>query len=405
MGRRQWGLLGKHHLMICKIFLLGLAGLALAGEPGVFDNYFDDTIKEVDISLDIAIKGCLQNGDTFADKVRKAYGDCFGSTDYGFGDLAANEGGKDSDNDGLPDKFEGNEKCFYKKIGWVDGAGKLSPDAIKCDLAGLATGEKSEFDDNIDKCANWNGDFSSRRKREVGENETEEEVSNVPSVMESGNSALGWLQAAVRKVRSANPAKNGKKNAEGRGRKKKRGNKPKKGKKNGGGRGQKKKRGNKPSKGKKNDGGRGRKKKRGNKPEKGKKNGGRRGRKKKRNNKPKKNGKKKGSNRQKKQRNNKSKKGKKNGNGERKKKRNNKPNRKGKKNGQGSRKKENKGKKGGSRNNKPKKGGKGKKGGKNGGENTENKKNRNNQGMDDSTYNKLWCFDPSLEQILEKCVE
>merc|ERR1712151_1293579 len=153
MGQKAVGAAGKHQLMICKIFLLGLAGLALAGEPGVFDNYFDDTIKEVDISLDIAIKGCLQNGDTFADKVRKAYGDCFGSAD---------------------DSFEGNEKCFYKKIGWVDGAGNLSPDAIKGDLAGLGTGEKSEFDDNIDKCASWNGDFSSRRKREVGENETEE---------------------------------------------------------------------------------------------------------------------------------------------------------------------------------------------------------------------------------------
>merc|ERR1712234_16336 len=204
------GLLGKHHLMICKIFLLGLAGLALAGEPGVFDNYFDDTIKEVDISLDIAIKGCLQNGDTFADKVRKAYGDCFGSADYSFGELAANEGGKDSDNDGLPDSFEGNEKCFYKKIGWVDGAGNLSPDAIKGDLAGLGSGEKAEFDDNIDKCANWNGDFSSRRKRDVGENETEEEVSNVPSVMESGSSALGWMKAAVRKVRRAEPGNEGK---------------------------------------------------------------------------------------------------------------------------------------------------------------------------------------------------
>merc|ERR1712098_1006060 len=229
------GLLGKHQLMICKIFLLGLAGLALAGEPGVFDNYFDDTIKEVDISLDVAIKGCLQNGNTFADKVKKAYGDCFGSTDYAFADLAANEGGKDSDNDGLPDSFEGNEKCFYKKMGWVDGAGNLSPDAIKADLAGLATGEKSEFDDNIDKCASWNGDFSSRRKREVGETETEEEVSNVPSVMESGNSALSWLKAAVRKVRSANPERrNQDKKSKGKkkkGKKKKKKKKKKKGKK------------------------------------------------------------------------------------------------------------------------------------------------------------------------------
>merc|ERR1712240_955818 len=183
-------------------------------------------------SLDLAIKGCLQNGDTFADKVRKAYGDCFGSADYSFGELAANEGGKDSDNDGLPDSFEGNEKCFYKKIGWVDGAGNLSPDAVKGDLAGLGTGEKSEFDDNIDKCANWNGDFSSRRKREVGENETEEEVSNVPSVMESGSSALSWLKAAVRKVRSAEPAKNGNNGQGGKGKGKK-AKKSKKGTRNG----------------------------------------------------------------------------------------------------------------------------------------------------------------------------
>merc|ERR1739838_860364 len=204
-GRRRGHLLEEHQDMIRKIILLGLAGLALAGEPDVFQNYFDDTIKEVDIPLDAAIKACLQNGNTFADKVKKAYADCFGSADYDFGDLAAKEGSKDSDNDGLPDSFENNEQCFYKKMGWVNGAGALNPDAIKGDLTGLESGTKAEFDGNIDKCASWNGDFSSRRKREAGE--TEEEASNVPSVMESGSSALSWLKAAVRKTRSADPAK------------------------------------------------------------------------------------------------------------------------------------------------------------------------------------------------------
>merc|ERR1712179_784900 len=143
--------------MICKIILLGLAGLTLAGEPDVFQNYFDDTIKEVDIPLDAAIKGCLQNGNTLADKVKNAYADCFGSADYDFGDLAAKEGSKDSDNDGLPDSFENNEQCFYKKMGWVNEAGDLNPDAIKGDLTGLESGTKTEFDGNIDKCAGWNG--------------------------------------------------------------------------------------------------------------------------------------------------------------------------------------------------------------------------------------------------------
>merc|ERR1712055_1089659 len=77
--------------------------------------------------------------------------------------------------------------------------------AIKADLAGLESGTKTEFDGNIDKCAGWNGDFGSRRKREAGETETDDEASNVPSVMESGSSALGWLKAAVRKTRSAEP--------------------------------------------------------------------------------------------------------------------------------------------------------------------------------------------------------
>merc|ERR1712183_857500 len=140
MGRRQGDLLEEHQDMIHKIILLGLAGLALAGEPDVFQNYFDDTIKEVDIPLDAAIKACLQNGNTFADKVKKAYADCFGSADYDFGDLAAKEGSQDSDNDGLPDSFENNEQCFYKKMGWVNGAGTLDPDAIKGDLTGLESG-------------------------------------------------------------------------------------------------------------------------------------------------------------------------------------------------------------------------------------------------------------------------
>merc|ERR1712243_549987 len=218
-------LLEEHQDMICKIILLGLAFLTLAGEPDAFQNYFDDTIKEVDIPLDAAIKGCLQNGNTFADKVKKAYADCFGSADYDFGDLAAKEGSKDSDNDGLPDSFENNEQCFYKKIGWVNGAGVLSPDAIKGDLTGLETGAKDEFDKNIDKCASWNGDFGSRRKREVGDSETEEEASNVPSVMESGSSALGWLKAAVRKTRSADPAKKKRKRANKKAGKKNRKNK------------------------------------------------------------------------------------------------------------------------------------------------------------------------------------
>jgi len=241
-------------------------------------------------------------------------------------------------------------------MGWVNEAGSLNPDAIKGDLTGLESGTKDEFDGNIDKCASWNGDFGSRRKREAGGTETEEEVSNVPSVMASGSSALGWLKAAVRKTRGADPGdKNGKKrrNNKPKGRKKKQG---KKVGKNGNGR--------RKGKGRRNNKPKGRKKKQGKKV--GKNGNGRRKGKGRRNNKPKGRKKKQG------------KKVGKNGNGRRK--------------GKGTNRNDSKGKKG--KKNK----------GKNAG--SENKKaSRNNKDMDDSTYNKLWCFDLSLEQILEKCVE
>jgi len=378
--------------MICKIILLGLAGLTLAGEPDVFQNYFDDTIKEVDIPLDAAIKACLQNGNTFADKVKKAYADCFGSADYDFGDLAAKEGSKDSDNDGLPDSFENNEQCFYKKMGWVNEAGALNPDAIKGDLAGMESGTKTEFDGNIDKCASWNGDFGSRRKREAGENE----VSNVPSVMESGGSALGWLKSAVRKARNAEPGngnkgkarnkkskkgrrntKKGRRNSKKRGRNAKKGKarnkKPKKGRRNA-----KKGRRN-TKKGRRNTKKRGRNAKKGKARNKKSKKGRRNDKKGRRNSKKRGRNAKKGKARNKKSKKGRNKKSKKGNNGQR-------------KNGQRNNKKPKKGK----RNNKKSKKSKPEK---------PEKKNRNNNAMDESTYNKLWCFDLSLEQILEKCVE
>jgi len=401
--------------MICKIILLGLAGLTLAGEPDVFQNYFDDTIKEVDIPLDAAIKACLQNGNTFADKVKKAYADCFGSADYDFGDLAAKEGSKDSDNDGLPDSFENNEQCFYKKMGWVNEAGALNPDAIKGDLAGMESGTKAEFDGNIDKCASWNGDFGSRRKREVGENETEEEASNVPSVMESGKSALGWLKAAVRKTRSADPGNANKK------RSKKNKNKNSPGRKGKGNRNAKKGKG----KGKgKNNAKKGKGKRRRNKGRNAKK---KRSKKNKNKNRPRRKGK--GNRNAKKGKgNNNAKKGKgkrrrnkgRNANKKRSKKNKNKngPGRKGKGNRSAKKGKGNGNGKKGKGNGNGKKGGKNRKKPKRNNRNGPNSKksnskkpkgpkkdNRNSNAMDESTYNKLWCFDLSLEQILEKCVE
>merc|ERR1711872_233555 len=162
-----------------------------AGDPESFANYFDDSLKGVDIPQDAAIEACVQNGNGLAQKVDGAYDKCFGN-DYDFDDLAAAAGGSDKDSDGLPDSFEGNEICFYKQMGWVDGSGEASAEAIKADLAGLDDDLKDSFDASIDECAAWSGNFGARMKREA----------DVPSVMGFGGKALNWL-TSMRKKREA----------------------------------------------------------------------------------------------------------------------------------------------------------------------------------------------------------
>jgi len=433
--------------MIRKLLYLGIAHLCLAADPEVFENYFDDSVKEVDISLDSAIKGCLQNGNGLADKVKSAYGNCFGK-DYDFDDLAKKDGSGDSDNDGLPDTFENNEACFYEKMGWINAAGNLDPDVIKNDLTGLDDDLKAAFDGNIDKCAAWNGNFgSSRKKRGTGETDTDDVA---PAIMEKEGSVLGWLKSALRKTRSADPQNGGK----GKNSKKKKGRKAGKGKgkkkknrKNKKGKSKNARKGGK-SKGKKGKKGRNRRNRKAKKGGKGKggKNKNRKAKKgrkgkskkggKRRNRKAKKGGKGKGgknkNRKAKKGRKGKSKKGgkrrnrkaKKGGKGKgkkggknrnRKAKKGKKPkgkkgkSRKGKK-GKGSKNKKNRARsgkskgKGKDRNKKTKgKGNKGKDKGKKKGKGKEN--GRSSSQMAESIYNQLWCFDLSLEQVLEQCVE
>eukprot|EP00092_Neocalanus_flemingeri_P038487 GFUD01041898.1.p1 GENE.GFUD01041898.1~~GFUD01041898.1.p1 ORF type:complete len:321 (+),score=111.22 GFUD01041898.1:52-1014(+) len=308
--------------MLAKIILLGLSSSAFGGDPGVFDEYFDDSIRFVDISQDSAIKACLMNGTTFADKVKAAYNKSFGAN-YDFNDLAGDNGGDDN-GDGLPDNFNEKEARFYKEMKWVDATGKnTDAQAIKDDLTGLEAGLKSKFDTNIDACAAWSGSFGSRRRREAGDSETDEEIAVIPAVMESGSAALTWLRSAVRKTRSAEPGdgKGGKGGKGGNGR-----NAKKKGK---GGKG----RSGKDGKGK---GGKG----------------------------------------------------------------------KGKPKGKG-RNVKNKGKGGNEGNGGKGKGGNGKGKGGNGKGNGNGGigQTKNLANLSDTAYNKLWCFDLSLEQILEECVE
>jgi len=178
-------------VMVLRLLILGLS--VVFGEPDVFNEYSDDSLREVDISQSVAINSCLSGGQTLKAKIDAASDQCFG-LDYSIGDLAGNNG-VDSDNDGFPDSYNRNEGCFYRAMGWVNAADGVDAAAIKADFGGLSAALKTEFDANIGECAAWSGDFSNRRKREVGE--------ILPAVMREANLRRGRRQE---KKKSKGPA-------------------------------------------------------------------------------------------------------------------------------------------------------------------------------------------------------
>merc|ERR1712055_702783 len=202
-----------------QLVLLGL--VCVLGDPDVFENYFDDELRFVDVSQEVVLKACLANGDDTVKKIQKAYDKCFGQ-DYSFDDLADTVG-RDSDNDDLPDEYEGNEACFYKTMGWVQGK-NVQPSVIEADMAGVPGFEM--FQANINSCSAWSGNFGGRRKRAVGE--ATEDKEEVPSIMENGSGALQWVKSLVRRARSAEPGND--KNEGGKEKKNKKGGKKKGGK-------------------------------------------------------------------------------------------------------------------------------------------------------------------------------
>jgi len=362
-----------------QLVLLGL--VCVLGDPDVFENYFDDELRFVDVSQEVVLKACLANGDDTVKKIQKAYDKCFGQ-DYSFDDLADTVG-RDSDNDDLPDEYEGNEACFYKTMGWVQGK-NVQPSVIEADMAGIP--DFDGFKREINSCSAWSGNFGGRKKRAVGE--APEENEEVPSLMESGNGALQWVKSLVRRARNAEPKKGDGKNRNGKGKGKgkkvngKKGNVRKGKKRNGGKKGNKGKgkgvrKGNRKNLRKKGTGkkGKGRSAMKG----KGKKGGkARKG-----------NGKQKGE--EKKNRKDKKKKDKKGKN----KGKNRKNGKKGKKN--------RKDRKGGDKKKKDKK--EDRKGGDKMNKNKEGRSGKSSDLLPEFVYNQLWCFDLAMEQALEKCVE
>merc|ERR1711942_375975 len=206
------------------LVILGLFGVSISKDPGVFKEYFDDSLRSVDVSQEVVLNSCLNDNGAASTKVNDAYGKCFGA-DYDFEELANNAG----DNDGLPKSLAENEACFYKEMGWVSG-NDVDSSAIKGDLAGLQGTALDTFTGKVDECTAWDGNFG-------GAGRVRRDANQLPSLVQGADSEGGWVRALVRKAREAakgdnKGGNNGKKNPKKKRGKKSKKNKPKGGKRN-----------------------------------------------------------------------------------------------------------------------------------------------------------------------------
>merc|ERR1711994_992716 len=78
-------------------------------------------------------------------------------------------GGADADNNGMTNKMEEAEICFYTKLGWLDGR-SVQKSKILGHFKSIPDSEKKDqFKADVNACVGWDGSFSSRRKRSIEE--------------------------------------------------------------------------------------------------------------------------------------------------------------------------------------------------------------------------------------------
>merc|ERR1711942_267151 len=122
--------------MVVAVLVLFVLGLAVCPPP-VFDDYFNEDVKIVDVSQDSAIKACVSPSTPLVTKISRATKACLGGDDtFDWEDFSRLNEGADTDNNGLTVKLENAETCFYGEMGWLVG-GLVKKDVILSDFGNL----------------------------------------------------------------------------------------------------------------------------------------------------------------------------------------------------------------------------------------------------------------------------
>merc|ERR1711942_148743 len=186
--------------MVVAVLVLFVLGLAVCPPP-VFDDYFNEDVKIVDVSQDSAIKACVSPSTPLVTKISKATKACLGGDDtFDWEDFSRLNEGEDTDNNGLTVKLENAETCFYGEMGWLVG-GLVKKDVILSDFGNLNSKARGGFEADINQCSAWDGRLGSRMKRSAEDLEIEPEEETIETSEAGG--LLDWVKTLVRSRRQA----------------------------------------------------------------------------------------------------------------------------------------------------------------------------------------------------------
>eukprot|EP00092_Neocalanus_flemingeri_P017087 GFUD01018479.1.p1 GENE.GFUD01018479.1~~GFUD01018479.1.p1 ORF type:complete len:307 (+),score=95.41 GFUD01018479.1:109-1029(+) len=183
-----------------------LFGLAACDTPDVFGDYFDEGVKSVDVSQDLAIRACVKPATNLVTKLSGATRKCLGDDNkFDWEDFTELNQGS-ADQTGLTVGLQNAEACFYGEMRWRVGEA-VKKDVVLADFANLVANVQASFVADINQCASWNGVISaSRRRRSADDQESLDDNMEVPDYVQEnagGGGLLGWVQSLVRSKRQA----------------------------------------------------------------------------------------------------------------------------------------------------------------------------------------------------------
>jgi len=188
--------------MVClRLLVLLCLAICCSGKvPDVFEDYFNQDVQMVDVAQRTALGACLSTPGDLIPDLNAANRECFGGNSHlDWNDFADINTGADADNNGMTNKMEEAEICFYTKLGWLDGRSVQKSKILKHFESIPDSDNKEQFKEDVNACVGWDGSFSSRRKRSIEEELGQENLGSL-SLVTLSRTKRQAIKKAVKKT-------------------------------------------------------------------------------------------------------------------------------------------------------------------------------------------------------------